>query len=170
VSSSNTPPTIRGIDISTSPPTESSSLVMSFLTSRISPFPLLLPMPLSPSSTCSLISTMCPLLPCPLLCRFVYCVAPHSPDNDALPRTATCGLGVPCVASCGPTDVALHHTAMCGLDVPSVATCGLGVSSVASRGPDVSHRAPCGSGVSRTDTYGPVVSLHQFQSDVPAPR
>jgi hypothetical protein len=93
VSSSDTPPTIRDIGVSTPPPTESSSLVTSFSTSRISPFPPLL-LPLSRSSTCSSTSTMCPPQSCPLPHRSIHCTASHGPACDALPCTATCSLGV----------------------------------------------------------------------------
>jgi hypothetical protein len=113
--------------------------------SQISPFPLLLPLPLSPSSTCSSISTLCPLLSCPLPYRFVHRTTLRGPACDALPRTASCGLGVPYVASRDPAGAALPFTATRGLDVSSVATCG----------PDVSRPAPSGSGVSCTATYGP---------------
>jgi hypothetical protein len=63
VSSSVTLPIIRDIGVLTSPPTESSSLVTSFSTSRTSLFPPP-PLPLSPTSTCSSTSTLCPPQSC----------------------------------------------------------------------------------------------------------
>jgi hypothetical protein len=123
-------------------------------------FPLLLPLPLSPSSTCSSISTLCPLLSSPLPCKSIHRATSCGPTCDALPRIASCGIGVPYVASRDPTGANLPHIATCGLGVPSIGTCG----------PDISHQAPYGYGVSRTATYGPVVPLHRSHPDVPAPR
>jgi hypothetical protein len=73
----------------------------------------------------------------PLSCRFIHRASSRGPACDALPRIATCGLGVPCVASRDPTDATLPRTATCGLSVSSVAACGLGVPCVASRDPPV---------------------------------
>jgi hypothetical protein len=78
--------------------------------------------------------------------------APPARAYDALPRLATCGLGVPCVASRDPTGTTLPRTATCVLGVSSIVTCGLGVPCVTSRNPTgatLPCTATCGLGVSR---------------------
>jgi hypothetical protein len=86
VSFSVTLPIIRDIDVLTSPPIESSSLVTSFSTSRTSLFPPP-PLPLSPTSTCSLTSTLSPpqsCLPSPpvsLLHRLAWPCLRHPPPH-----------------------------------------------------------------------------------------
>jgi hypothetical protein len=96
----------------------------------------------------------------PLPCRSVHRATPCGPTCDALPRTASCGLGNPYVASHDTTSATLPRTTTCSLGVPSIATCG----------PGVSRPAPYGSGISRTATYGPVVPLHRTHPDVLASR
>jgi hypothetical protein len=83
-------------------------------------------------------------------CRSVHRATLRGPACDALPRTASCGLGASCVASRDPTSAIL----------PRTATCGLGVSSIAT----------CDPGVSRPAPYGPGVPLHRPHPDIPASR
>jgi hypothetical protein len=59
---------------------------MSSSTSWISPFPLL-PLPLSPSSTCSSIPPLCRPMSPPLSCRFVHHASPHGPACESLRRS-----------------------------------------------------------------------------------
>jgi hypothetical protein len=87
----------------TSPPTESSSLVTSFSTSRISLFPPL-SLPLSSSSTCPPTSALCPPQSCPpfpLVCplrRLVRpCLRRPPPHNHVWPRCSLSRLARPCL-------------------------------------------------------------------------
>jgi hypothetical protein len=161
VSSSATPPTIRGTGVLTSPHTESSSLVTS---SSMTGFPLLFFPRLSHRAR--RVPRSCPCVPycrTTLPCSFVHRATSRSPTCDAFPRTASCGLGVPCIASHDPTGATLHRTASCGLGVPCVA-------SRDPTGTTLPRTATCGLGVPSVVTYGPVISLHQPHPDIPAPR
>jgi hypothetical protein len=113
---------------------------------------------ISPSSTCPLISTLCPYYRTTLPCMSIHHANPRGPTGDALLRTASCGLGVPCVASRDPPGATLPRTATCSLGVPSVTMCGLGIP----------RPVPSSYGVSSIATCGLVVSLHQPLPDVPA--
>jgi hypothetical protein len=160
----------------TSLPTESSSPITSSLTSQISPFPRLLPPPLSPTSTCPSISTLCPPLsyhpslqvrPPHRLARPLLCRSP--PHSLVRPQHPMCRLARP-HRLVRPRRPQRRPAWRPGPTLLRTATCDLGVPSIASSGPGIARRVRSDSGISRIATCGPVVPLHQSHPDVPAPR
>jgi hypothetical protein len=171
VSSLGTPPTKRGTGASTSPHIESSSLATSSSTSWNSPFPLLLPLPLSPCSTCSSIPPLCPPLSPPSLqvppCLPVRLRLQHSPPHSLMwPRHPLHRLARP--HRCHPPSHShvRPRRLLCRHVRPWRPLRRL--ARPHQRHPP--RTATCGLGISRIVTTSPIVSLHQPHPDVPTSR